>query len=105
MLIIDDVISAGTSVRESVQIIQSAGAVPCGVVIALDRMEKGQKNGVVSEFSAVQEVNQAYGLPVLSIAGLNDVLAYLNASVNGNAQLLESQAAVESYRAQYGVAG
>ena len=103
VLIIDDVISAGTSVRESVQIIQSAGASPCGVVIALDRMEKGQKDGVVSALSAVQEVNQAYRLPVLSIAGLNDVLAYLNASVKGNAQLLESQAAVESYRAQYGV--
>ena len=103
VLIIDDVISAGTSVRESVQIIQSAGASPCGVVIALDRMEKGQKDGVVSALSAVQEVNQAYRLPVLSIAGLNDVLAYLNASVKGNAQLLESQVAVESYRAQYGV--
>ncbi len=113
VLIIDDVISAGTSVRESVQMIESAGAKPCGVVIALDRMEKGQKDGpagsgTLSELSAVQEVNQAYGLPVLSIAGLNDVLGYLEGSersVAGDVQLLESQAAVKLYRTKYGVTG
>jgi orotate phosphoribosyltransferase len=72
VLIIDDVISAGTSVRESVQLIQAAGATPAGVVIALDRMERGK-----GELSAVQEVNRDYGLPVLSVANLEDLLGRL----------------------------
>jgi orotate phosphoribosyltransferase len=63
VLIIDDVISAGTSVRESVEIIRSAGATPCGVVIALDRMERG-----TGSLSAVQEVERDYGIPVVSVA-------------------------------------
>lgn len=72
VLIIDDVISAGTSVRESVDIIRAAGATPCGVVIALDRMERGS-----GELSAVQEVRRDYGIPVLAVATLNDLMAYL----------------------------
>ena len=94
VLIIDDVISAGTSVRESIELIRAAGATPCGVVIALDRMERGQ-----GELSAVQEVNRDYGLPVISIAALNDLLGYLQ----GQAELVQNLHAVESYRDRYGV--
>jgi len=94
VLIIDDVISAGTSVRESIELIQAAGARPCGVVIALDRMERGQ-----GELSAVQEVKHQYGLPVISIAALNDLLDYLH----GRDELVQNLRAVESYRDRYGV--
>ncbi len=72
VLIADDVISAGTSVRESVDLIRSQGATPCGVVIALDRQERGQ-----GALSAVQEVERAYGIPVIAIATLDDLIAYL----------------------------
>ncbi len=72
ILIVDDVISAGTSVRESVQIIRAAGAAPCGVVIALDRMERGSGSQ-----SAAQEVRSQFGIPVISIATLQDLTAYL----------------------------
>jgi orotate phosphoribosyltransferase len=75
VLIIDDVISAGTSIRESVSIIQVNQAVPCGVSIALDRQEKGQ-----GSLSAVQEVQQVNNIPVVSIAKLSDLLDYLNQS-------------------------
>ncbi len=71
-LIVDDVISAGTSVRESVALLRHAGAVPAGVVIALDRMERG-----ATALSAAQEVTAAYGIPVFSIATLEHLLAYL----------------------------
>src|ERR1700746_4126371 len=74
-LIIDDVISAGTSVRESVELIRAAGAVPAAVVIALDRQEKGS-----SELSAVQEVERRYNMPVLSVATLKDLIAFLAGS-------------------------
>ena len=94
VLIIDDVISAGTSVRESIELIRAAGATPCGVVIALDRMERGQ-----DKFSAVQEVQRNYGLPVVSIATLEDLLGYLHEHA-GMGQNLE---AVQSYRDRYGV--
>lgn len=96
VLIIDDVISAGTSVRESVQLIQSQGATPAGVVIALDRMEKGR-----GELSAVQEVEQQYGIPVYAIATLQDLLALLNKTQDS--RLAAHRNAVEAYRAQYGV--
>ena len=94
VLIIDDVISAGTSVRESIELIRAAGATPCGVVIALDRMERGQ-----GELSAVQEVKRDYGLPVVSIAALDDLLDYLQ----GQAELVQNLQAVQSYRDRYGV--
>lgn len=94
VLIIDDVISAGTSVRESIEIIRAAGATPCAVVIALDRMEKGQ-----GEFSAVQEVERNYQIPVVSIAALDDLLGYLK----GHAELQQHLYAVQAYREQYGV--
>jgi orotate phosphoribosyltransferase len=94
VLIIDDVISAGTSVRESIELIRAAGATPCGVVIALDRVERGQ-----GELSAVQEVNRDYGLPVISIAALDDLLGYLQ----GQAELVQNLHAVKTYRDRYGV--
>ena len=72
VLIIDDVITAGTAIREAVDIIRAAGAEPVGVVLALDRQERGQ-----GELSAVQEVEQALGLPVTSILKLADLIAYL----------------------------
>ena len=94
VLIIDDVISAGTSVREAVDLIVAAGAVPAGVVIALDRMERG--SGVLS---AVQEVEQRYAMPVISVAGLDDLIAHLE----GSPELDINLAAVRRYRAEYGV--
>ena len=94
VLIIDDVISAGTSVRESINLIRAAGAEPCGVVIALDRMERGQ-----GELSAVQEVQRNYGIPVVPIATLDDLLDYLQ----GEAEMVQNLATVQSYRDRYGV--
>lgn len=96
VLIIDDVISAGTSVRESVRLIEQAGATPAGVAIALDRMEKG-----TGSQSAVQEVRQQFGLPVVPIASLADLLALLQDDVQFR-QYLEP---VQAYRDRYGVAG
>ena len=95
VLIVDDVISAGTSVRESVEMIRAAGASPCGVVIALDRMERG-----TSSLSAVQEVERDYGIPVVAVATLEDLLAFLG----GRADLKANEAAVAAYRQEYGVA-
>ena len=94
VLIIDDVISAGTSVRESVELIRSAGAEPCGVIIALDRMERGQ-----ADLSATQEIERSYGIPVLSIATLDDLLEYLQDGTG----LVHHLNNVRSYREQYGV--
>lgn len=94
VLIIDDVISAGTSVRESIELIRAAGAEPCGVVIALDRMERGQ-----GELSAVQEVQLNYGIPVVPIATLDDLLGYLQ----GEAEMVQNLHATQLYRDQYGV--
>jgi orotate phosphoribosyltransferase len=95
VLIIDDVISAGTSVRESVNLIRGANAVPCGVAIALDRMERG-----AGTLSAVQEVKQSYNIPVISIATLDDLVGYLGS----DPALAADLAAVGRYREQYGVA-
>lgn len=94
VLIIDDVISAGTSVRESIELIRAAGAQPCGVVIALDRMERGQ-----GDLSAAQEVRRNYGVPVVSIATLDDLLSYLHSETG----MMQNEAAVQSYRDRYGV--
>lgn len=94
VLVVDDVISAGTSVRESIAIIEAAGARPCGVVIALDRMERGQ-----SALSAVQEVQQTYQIPVIAIATLNDLLGYLQ----GETEMQQYLLATQHYRDQYGV--
>jgi orotate phosphoribosyltransferase len=95
VMIIDDVISAGTSVRESVELIRAQGAEPAGVLISLDRQERGQ-----GAQSAVQEVEARYGIPVIAIARLTDLIAYLQ----GQPELERNLQAVERYRAEYGVA-
>jgi len=94
ILIVDDVISAGTSVRESVELIRAAGAEPAGVVIALDRQERGQ-----GELSAVQEVEKSYGIPVVPVATLGDLVGFLS----GHPDLERNLAAVRRYREDYGV--
>ena len=95
VLILDDVISAGTSVRESVVMISAAGATPAGVVIALDRMERG-----TGAQSAVEEVRDTFGMPVIAVATLADLIGYLA----GSPQLAANLDAVEAYRDTYGVA-
>jgi len=94
VLIIDDVISAGTSVRESVELIRAAGAQPAGVVIALDRMERGR-----GELSAVQEVTEQFGIPVTAVATLDDLIGFISATPQFEANL----DAVTEYRRTYGV--
>jgi len=93
VLIVDDVITAGTAIRESVEIIRAQGATPAGVLIALDREERGQ-----GERSAVQEVQETLGLPVVSVLRLRDLMAHLEAT--GERAVLE---AVRAYRDRYGV--
>ena len=94
VLIIDDVISAGTSVRESVDLITQSGAIACGVAIALDRQEKG-----LGDLSAVQEVQKDHLLPVCAIANLTDLLSYIEHQVDFERYL----EAVQQYRQHYGV--
>jgi orotate phosphoribosyltransferase len=94
VLILDDVITAGTAIRETITLIQAAGAVPCGVMVMLDRQEKG-----LGELSAIQEVENTYKIPVLSIATLKDLLVYTAADKG----LTDVLAAIEAYRARYGV--
>ena len=93
VLIVDDVISAGISVRASVELIRAEGASPCGVVIALDRLERG-----TGERSAVQEVREGIGLPVIAIADLDDLVQFLGARPELAQQLIE----IERYRQLYG---
>lgn len=99
VVIIDDVITAGTSVRESVDIIRAAGAQPAAVLIALDRMERAGADDALSVNSAVQQVEQTYGMPVVSIASLTDIMGVLQ----GDAALAEHRSAVADYRDRYGV--
>src|SRR5476649_203999 len=103
VVIIDDVISAGTSVRESVDMIRAAGATPCAVLIALDRMERSGKDDALSAHSAVQEVAKAYNIPVISIGNLDDLFSYLNGA-GADPQLLQYKDAVAAYRSRYGIA-
>ena len=96
VLIVDDVITAGTAIRESIDLIAGAGATPAGVLLALDREERGRD----STRSAVQEVAMSFGLPVVSIVTLNDLIAGLEAGLAGvpAAALAELRA----YRSEYG---
>ena len=96
VLIVDDVITAGTAVRESIDIIRGAGARPCGVLIALDRQERGQ-----GQRSAAQEVTDEFGIPVIPVASLADLLAY----TEHRAGLAAHRDALLAYRARYGTAG
>jgi orotate phosphoribosyltransferase len=100
VLIIDDVISAGTSVRESVALINAAGAQPCGVAIALDRQERATDGGADAPWSAVQFVKQHFGIEVVSVATLADLLQYL--ATNEDPQLQRCAAPVQAYRHRYG---
>ena len=93
VLVIDDVISAGTSMRESIGIIEAAGAQTAGIAIALDRQERG-----AGERSAAQEVAVQYGIPCISIAGLDDLISYLEANASGDIDLN----AIQQYRERYG---
>ena len=102
VVIVDDVISAGTSVRESVTMIRAAGAEPAAVLIALDRMERSGKDDALSEGSAVQQVAKEFGIPVISIANLDDLFTYLSGEGAG-AELGQHKEAVAAYRARYGV--
>jgi len=94
VLIIDDVITAGTAIREVMKIIQQAGATPAATLIALDRQERG-----TGELSAIQEVERDYRMPVISIISLDDLVEYLSEKGDMDAQL----AAIRDYRAEYGI--
>ncbi len=94
VLIVDDVISAGTSVRESVELIRHSGAEPAGVVIALDRMERGS-----GDKSAVQEVREQYDIPVVAVVTLDNLVEFLERDANRQTELQT----VAAYRATYGV--
>jgi len=101
VLIIDDVISAGTSVRESVRLLQAAGARPCGVLIALDRQERATEGEKDMEWSAVQYVTRTLQLNVAAIATLNDLLQYLKSTEDPALQVFAQP--VQGYRDRYGV--
>ena len=102
VLVIDDVMSAGTAVRESIAAIQAAGATPHAVVIALDRQEKATENGIDVAHSAVQYVRNQLGLKVLAIATLDDLLQYLSMSTDRSLDSHRDE--VLAYRARYGAA-
>ena len=101
VVIVDDVISAGTSVRESVELIRKAGAEPAAVLIALDRMERSGTATEIGDQSAVQAVEQEFNLPVISIANLTGLMSFLTAS--SDAQLTNYLPAVKAYREKYGI--
>ena len=101
-MLVDDVITAGTAIRESMEIIKSHNAELSGVLIALDRQEKGQ-----SELSAIQEVERDFGTKVISIVTLADVITFLEEKLTGNeaadAELTVSLASIKQYREDYGI--
>jgi len=101
VVIIDDVISAGTSVRESVDLIRKAGAEPAAVLIALDRMERSGTATEIGNKSAVQAVEQEFALPVIAIANLAGLMSFLTAS--SDTQLTNYLPAVKAYRDKYGI--
>jgi len=94
VLIVDDVITAGTAIRESIDIIEAAGARPAGVLLALDRQERGGDGGL----SAVQEVRARFGIPVIAVIGLAELMQYMQGL--GRAAEVSS---MQAYRARYGV--
>jgi orotate phosphoribosyltransferase len=102
VLIVDDVMSAGTAARESIALIRAAGATPHAVAIALDRQEKATEDGRDVDHSAVQYVQRQLGLQVVAVARLEDLLAYLQQQ--GGGELGQHYARVQAYRDRYGVA-
>ena len=101
VLVVDDVMSAGTAVRESIALITAAGATPHAVLIALDRQEKATENGADVGYSAVQYVRQSLGLKVCAIAKLDDLMQYLDAGQGADLDLNRKR--VQAYRQRYGV--
>ena len=101
VLIVDDVITAGTAIGEVMALIEAAGASAAGVVIALDRQECGQVDGEMTRHSAIQEVEARYAMPVISIVTLDQVLAYLEQYAGS--ELQPHAEAIRDYRARYGV--
>ena len=95
VLIIDDVITAGTAIRQSIQIIQEAGASPAGIVVALNRQERGQK----PDLSTLQEIEEEYKIPVISIASIQDLMDYLNYSPEFTQHLVP----IKKYQEAYGI--
>lgn len=102
VIVIDDVISAGTSVRESVKMIEAAGAHTSGVLIALDRMEKGGNAVEMTETSAVQDVQKTFNMPVISIINLNDLLSFMDGDTQAAQATHQYKDAVQAYRTKYG---
>ena len=102
VVIVDDVISAGTSVGESVALIKAQGAIPAAVLIALDRMERGGDAVKVSGLSAVEQVRQTYGLPVYAIATLEDLLGYLDDPQHRDESHTAHRARIADYRSRFG---
>lgn len=98
VMLVDDVITAGTAIRESMEIIAENQASLAGVMIALNRMERGQ-----GELSAIQEVERDYGCQVIAIITLNDLISYLEEQVASQPELAPHLDAVRAYRAEYGV--
>jgi orotate phosphoribosyltransferase len=96
VLIVDDVITAGTAIREVMDLLQRTGATPAGILVALDRQERG-----TGSLSAIQEIRQQYGIPVICIISLEMLVSYLGRQQD--TALAQSLAAVEAYREQYGV--
>lgn len=99
VLIVDDVITAGTAVGESMELIRAAGAEPAGVLIGLNRQERGR-----GELSAIQELEREQGVPVISIIDVDHIIAYLESGEpTDNAQSEQTLGAIRAYRARYGV--
>ncbi|MGL5990834.1 MAG: orotate phosphoribosyltransferase [Plesiomonas sp.] len=98
VMLVDDVITAGTAIRESMEIIAAQQATLAGVMIALNRMERGK-----GELSAIQEVERDYGCQVISIINLYDLITYLEEQVGTQPELADHLAAVQAYRAEFGV--
>jgi orotate phosphoribosyltransferase len=101
VVIVDDVVSAGTSVRESIAMINAAGATPVAVAIAMDRQEQVREDGQDKPWSAVQWITRELGLAVVPVASLADLLGYLGRS--NDTRLKDFTAAVSAYRQRYGV--
>jgi len=98
IMLVDDVITAGTAIRESMEIIKAHGAELSGVLIALDRQEKGQ-----GELSAIQEVERDFGTQVIAIVTLADVVTYLEEKIEAQPELVPSLASINKYRENYGI--
>ena len=97
--IIDDVITAGTAIRESFEIISANDAEPCAVFLALDRQERGQKDGVMTDTSAIQQIESEFGVPIVPIATLRNLIDYLKEQPEQNEQLDK----MRTYRDRYGI--